>query len=45
MAKHMPKTKPKWTDNAVQEAELAVKETILSFRQAAGAFSVPFSCL
>jgi hypothetical protein len=44
MAKHMRKTKPEWTDNAVQEAVRSVKEKVLSVRRAAGAFNVPFSC-
>jgi hypothetical protein len=45
MAKRMQKTRPKWTDNAIQEAVRVVKENILSVRLAAGAFNVPFSCL
>jgi hypothetical protein len=44
MAKHMRKTKSKWTDNAIQEAVRAVKEKVLSVRRTAGAFNVPFSC-
>jgi transposase-like protein len=41
----MPKTKPKWTDNATQEAVRAVKEKILSVHRAARAINVLFSCL
>jgi hypothetical protein len=45
MAKNMQKTKPKWSDNAIQEAARAFKEKILSVRRAAGACNVPFCCL
>jgi hypothetical protein len=44
MGYFMRKTKPKWKDNAIQEAIRALKQS-LSIRRAAGAISVLMSCL